>query len=595
MFQEDIMKNMKIIRIFGVVFILTLLFTLLPISPAFSTAITYTYTITISPTQGDIGTTVTLHGVSDPAPVNATAANIYFSPNNLSLNATLSSASTYIRVINEITISSVEDVGADAGNYTGTFTVPSSIPVSTNPLEGGNVSQDVTAGTYYVYVTITTLNGTSGVAAKATFTLTQPTLDPLSPTSGPSGTIVVVSGHYFPANAPLTFSFDGPPTNLNQLTPTSGSLATGDTGLFLSYITIPSGYPPGQHTLYITAGTGDTAITRSATFTLTAASIAHIDSVFPQTGIVGTLVEVHGSSFPASTQITFNFDDNYVAITNGDTSTSTGGDFISRITIPSATATVHTIRVTAGPSSAFAYFTVTGTPPTTPPPTIATPIKITPSSGSVNSSVSVSGSSFLANHNIDITFNGTLVTQINTDETGGFLTSFQVPAKPSGNHTVAATDGTNTGTKIFNIESTAPQIPQPLLPLMNEAVSPPVTIDWADVTDPSAPVTYKLQIATSGNFDADSILINKTGLSVSQYTLSDDDMKKLSTEVPTYYWREKAVDAALNESGWTGASEFSLAKPFSFTGLPLYATIGVGALLLFLIGIWVGRKTAYSY
>ena len=32
------MKNMKIIRIFGVAFILTLLFTLLPISPAFSTA-----------------------------------------------------------------------------------------------------------------------------------------------------------------------------------------------------------------------------------------------------------------------------------------------------------------------------------------------------------------------------------------------------------------------------------------------------------------------------------------------------------------------------------------------------------------------------
>ncbi|MGD0779173.1 MAG: hypothetical protein ABR954_00080 [Dehalococcoidales bacterium] len=584
------MKISKIIRIFGVAFILTLLFTMLPVSPAFSTAITYTYSIAISPTQGDIGTTVSYNGVSNPAPTSATTASIYFSPNNLSIGANLSSASTYIRLVNERTIPSFDDVGPNAGNYTGDFTIPSSIPVSTDPLVGGNVSQDVSAGTYYVYVTITSGDNTSGVAAKATFTLTQPTLDPLSPTSGPSGTSVVVSGHYFPNSAQLTFKFD-----TTTVSPTSGHTSTTSSGTFLSYITIPSGYLPGQHTLYITAGSDSSAITLSATFTITAVSSASIDSVFPQTGMSGTLVEVHGSNFPAGAQITFNFDDNSVAITNGDTSTSTGGDFISRITIPSATTGSHTIRVTVGGATDFKFFTVTGTPPTTPPPTLTTPISIDPSSGSVNSSVSVSGSSFLANHNVDITFNGTLVKQTNTNDAGAFLTSFQVPSKPSGNHTVAATDGTNTGTKVFTIESTAPQIPQPSLPLMKEAVSSPVTFDWADVTDPSAPVTYKLQIATSANFDADSIIINKTGLTVSQYTLSDDDMKKLSSDVPTYYWREKAVDAAFNESGWTGASEFSLAKPFSFTGWPLYGTIGIGALLLFLIGIWIGRKTAYSY
>jgi hypothetical protein len=588
MFQEDIMKNMKIIRIFGVAFILTLLFTILPVSPAFSTAITYTYTI--SPTQGDIGTTVSYNGVSDPAPGVATTASIYFSPNNLSIGADLSSASTYIRLVNARTIPEPLDFGPNAGNYSGTFTIPSSMPASTDPLAGGNVSQDVAAGTYYIYVTITSGSNTTGVVNRATFTLTQPTLDPLSPTSGPSGTSVVVSGHYFPNSVPLIFKFD-----TTALSPTSGHTSTTSTGTFLSYITIPTGYLPGQHTLYITAGTDSSATTLSATFTLRAVSSASIDSVFPQTGMSGTLVEVHGSNFPASTQLVFNFDDNYLAITNEDTSTSTGGDFISRITIPSATTGAHTIRVTVGGATDFKFFTVTGTPPTTPPPTLTTPISIDPSSGSVNSSVSVSGSSFLANHNINITFNGTLVKQTNTSDAGAFLTSFQVPSLPSGNHTVTATDGTNTGTKGFTIESTSPQIPQPSLPLMKEAVSSPVTFDWADVTDPSAPVTYKLQIATSANFDADSIIINKTGLTVSQYTLSDDDMKKLSSDVPTYYWREKAVDAAFNESGWTGASEFSLAKPFSFTGLPLYATIGVGALLLFLIGIWIGRKTAYSY
>ena len=583
------MKINKIIRIFGVALILTLLFTILPVTPAFSTTITYTYTFTISPTQGDIGTTVTLHGVSDPAPISFTAANIYFSPNNLSIGDNISLASTYTRVITPINIPTVDDGGIYAGNFTATFSIPSSIPSDTDPTVGGNVSQDVTAGTYYVYITVTSAGGTTDVVAKATFTLTQPTLSPLSPTSGPSGTVVGVSGQYFPSSVPLTFKFD-----TTTLSPT-GDASTTSSGAFSSHITIPSGYLPGQHTIYITAGVDTNAISRSATFTLTAASVAHIDSVFPQTDIVGTLVEVHGSSFPASTPLVFNFDDNYVAITSGDTSTSTGGDFISRITIPSAIAGVHTITATAGPSSAFVNFTVTGTPPTTPPPVINTPIIIDPSSGSVNSTVSISGSSFLVNHNVDISFNGTLVKQTTTDNLGNFLTSFQVPANYSGNHTIAATDGTNTGTKIFTIESTAPQIPQPLSPYMDEAVSPPVTIDWADVTDPSAPVTYKLQIATSANFDADTIIINKTGLTVSQYKLTDDDMKKLSSDVPMYYWREKAVDAAFNESGWTGASEFSLAKPFEFTGWPLYLTIGVGALLLFLIGIWIGRKTAYSY
>jgi hypothetical protein len=55
------------------------------------------------------------------------------------------------------------------------------------------------------------------------------------------------------------------------------------------------------------------------------------------------------------------------------------------------------------------------------------------------------------------------------------------------------------------------------------------------------------------------------------------------------------VDAALNESTWTGANEFSLAKPFEFTGWPLYLTIGVGALVLFLLGLWVGRRSAFYY
>jgi hypothetical protein len=126
---------------------------------------------------------------------------------------------------------------------------------------------------------------------------------------------------------------------------------------------------------------------------------------------------------------------------------------------------------------------------------------------------------------------------------------------------------------------------------MDEGVSSPVTFDWEDVTDPSEPVTYNLQISASANFTTN--LVNVT-IAVSQYTLSDAELLSFTTG-QTYYWRERAVDAAQNESGWTGANSFSISQGFSFTGWPLYTTIALAAILLFLFGIWLGRKTAYTY
>jgi len=40
-----------------------------------------------------------------------------------------------------------------------------------------------------------------------------------------------------------------------------------------------------------------------------------------------------------------------------------------------------------------------------------------------------------------------------------------------------------------------------------------------------------------------------------------------------YYWRVKAIDAASNESDWTGACEFYISGPFVFPGWALYTLI----------------------
>ncbi|MHB8104229.1 MAG: autotransporter outer membrane beta-barrel domain-containing protein [Dehalococcoidales bacterium] len=668
------MKNRRIIKIFGIMFILAMLLAAIPVLPVFATT---TYGVSLTPTQGEIGNTITVHGTRVPAASEPLVANIYISPNNVAIGANISTvALSYTRLRYGVYIYTTLD-GPTAGNFSTTFVVPATIPASTDPLAGGANAHTVVSGTYYVYVTIgsTTSSTPWYIVAKATFTVTTPTLDPLSPASGPPGTQVTLTGSNLPPSVALVFKFD-----TTTLTPT-GDTTTRTNGLFLSSITIPAGVSAGAHTIYVTAGTGITAVTLSATFTVSATATATIESVTPSSGAPGTVVTLTGSNFPVSTTLSFSFDTTAVAVTSGDTATRTSGIFITAITIPlTATAGAHSITAIAGAGTATGTFTVTGgatatialspvtgaagtsvtisgtnfaastalvftfdTTPLTPTSgstqtgttgifasiitipstatagahtitatagtsadsdtftvtgTSTTPLTLDHTSGAIGTTITIAGSGFTASHAFTVSYNNNDGTSSNTTGTtqsnGFFFASFQVPSSAHGVHTITATDGTHIAAADFTVEATAPAVPQPNRPYMNEAVAPPATFDWADVTDDSAPVTYNLQIALDATFTTDNILINKTGITQSGYTLTESDQAKLTVGV-TYYWREKAVDAALNESAWTGANSFSLSQPFSFTGWPLYTTLGIAAFLLFLIGIWLGRRTAYNY
>jgi hypothetical protein len=95
---------------------------------------------------------------------------------------------------------------------------------------------------------------------------------------------------------------------------------------------------------------------------------------------------------------------------------------------------------------------------------------------------------------------------------------------------------------------------------MGATVKSPISFDWKDVTAESAPVTYSLQIASSHAFSPGSIIIEKTRLAKSEYTLTATEELKLPGSQLAYYWRIKAIDTASNESGWTGAGEFYVAS-----------------------------------
>src|SRR5207249_3666368 len=100
---------------------------------------------------------------------------------------------------------------------------------------------------------------------------------------------------------------------------------------------------------------------------------------------------------------------------------STGG-FTGSITVPSSIAGLHTVSAQdASSNSASAQFTVT-TPA----------ITLNPTSGPTGTTVNISGSNFVANSGITISYdNNAIATNpviITTDSTGGFTGSITVPS-----------------------------------------------------------------------------------------------------------------------------------------------------------------------
>ncbi len=172
---------------------------------------------------------------------------------------------------------------------------------------------------------------------------------------------------------------------------------------------------------------------------------------------------------------------------------------------------------------------------------------------------------------------------------------FKAPPSAKGDHTITATDGVNTATAVFTMESTMPKVPPPKEPKDGAKAKSPVTFDWDDVLDDSAPVTYQLQIATDKNFTAASLVLDKSGIASSSYIMSELEELKLAGVDTPYYWRVQAFDAASNPSGWTGAGTFYVSGPFTFPDWGIYVGAAAGAIIFFLLGMWIGRRTAFMY
>jgi len=600
------MKNMKTFRILGISVILALLLAVIP-AGGVSGAVAVTM-----PSTGLVGASVSFTGNGYGTYNSETLqyyCDVYVTDQAAAVGQFIDGTITRYKAVAE------GNFIDDGGTIAGSFIIPAILNQGT---VGTSTPLTLTSGTAlrvifttrYQYATPLTPSKTVGYVA--TLTVTAPALDPLDPATGAAGTVVNITGSSFPASAALIFKIDGVAVTA------TGDAAVRPAGIFISHITIPATAAAGAHTITVTAGTGTSAPSVSAIFTVTAS--ASLSPLIPLTGAPGTTVVITGTAFPVNAPLVITFDATAITPNTGSaTTTGPTGTFTTIINVPATAANgAHTISVTGSTSTVTAVFTVTGAVPTTTPPATTTTPPVTtttppvttttpPPSGNPDTSVeflapvdtaggsaTIIGMNFTPNAAISIKFDDTQIATATATAKGVVSAAFTIPTGSHGEHTIMVTDGINFDILTVTIESIPPAVPLPLSPTMNAKVKSPVKFEWGDVTDPSLPVTYNFQISADPTFATATLVIDKTKLATSEYTLTDAELAKLDPKI-TYYWREQGVDGAGNASLWTGAGSFTVTQPFKFQGPVMWGILAGAAIVVFFIGFLVGRRTAFYY
>jgi hypothetical protein len=607
-------KYNKLFRILALAVILSLLMLAIPATPALA------QTILLSPISGTVGTTVTVTGTgftdyttvyilfdyafmvsasvtggtfstSFTVPSGATAGQAIVTVRTLPEpdQGSLIAQASFTVTARQISISAYSGYVGDTVTVSGTgFNANLPVTIYFDATSRGTVTANTTgAFSGFTFTVPESYRGThmvkgtdaSGNYATVDFTTLQKIT--VTPASGAVGDTVTINGTGFAASSSVTFYFDDVSVGTATYTNSNGSF-TNNT------FTIPS-TSRGSHTIKAQDASGNYAI---ATFT-----VAHKITITPTSGVSGISVTVSGTGFGANRPITIKYNNNLVTTTPASITTDANGSFSASFTVLASIAGTYKVDATDGTNTASANFVSTTDATISQTTSEAAP-------GYVGMPLTITGTGFKPNATVTVTYTSDPVTlaTVPTDANGNFSVKVTIPPSAGGSHAITVTDGYTTKQFTFVMESTAPAIPPPLLPMMGVKAKSKAQFDWEDVTkdvkgadERSTPVTYTLQIATDADFK--TILLKKEGLTTSAYTLTDAEKLKSTKKEAPYYWRLRAVDAASNASDWTGAGTFYVGFIFpEIKGGLLYGLIGAGALLLFFLGFWVGRRGGgYEY
>ena len=200
-----------------------------------------------------------------------------------------------------------------------------------------------------VDVTVTTPGGTSAVNGVDKFTYTvppAPAVTALSPSSGPNGTFVTITGTNFTGATAVNFGV-GNPATFTVSNPTT------------VFATVPSG--SGTVDVRVTTPGGTSATNAGDRYTYTVPNQPTVSALTPTPGFPGTSVVVTGTNFTGASAVNFGAANPSTFTVNSDTSITA--------TAPAGSGTVHVTVTTSGgtsptgPADQFTY--QTGTPPPT--------------------------------------------------------------------------------------------------------------------------------------------------------------------------------------------------------------------------------------
>lgn len=551
------MKFSRFCSILATAVVLSLLMTALPVIPVSAAPV-----VSVAVEKAGIGEKVTVEGAGftpSVPPDNLHAYDIYFSSNQIDVGDDINYYNHYYELVKPYAYTD------DTGSFSKIIEIPDMLTDSDDdvPVQGG---------TYYFYVTS---EGQDEVKAYVEFTVIG--ISEMTPTEGPVGTEVELSGVGFDGNDEIRILYDG---DLLDIGSGGGDRRFKGNGSFTSRVAIPES-TAGVHTLTV-EDEGDHS--GQVQFTVEPGIV-----LSPSPASSGKEVTITGSGFGDDADIFVYFDGDVVYIT-GDYDTNNCGGFVAKFIVPEIEPGSYLVEVEDD------IFNIASATLNVGPGLEIEPVTSASAPGSVGDTVTVSGNGFMSNHEITITYQAlTPSTFTPTSQADGSLSySFTIPASKAGEHTIRATDGVSTKEVTFYMESTAPPAPALVLPETDTKASSKTEFQWEGVTDDSLPVTYELQVATNNQFTADSIVVNKIVLTGLTYTLSDEEELESTGEDAPYYWRVRAKDGASNFSTWTNGSAFTVGNGFKWPGWLTYTLIGIGAVLIFFLGLWLGRRSAVS-
>lgn len=545
------MKYTKILRMLALVVVLSFVAMLIPASPALAAE-----EIELSPENGEPGEKIEITGTN--LSVGKIGVDIYFSSDEADAGDEIGDEVEIYKRVKSRTIN--EDGEIDTYFY-----VPDEIFFDGDTDD----PEDVVPGYYYLYLTY---EDDEDIEVVAEFTVRGIELDPVE---GTVGTEVEILGIGFERREDIDYiQFDDEEVDIE-----SGDDDTDGDGEFVSSILIPEG-TAGEHTITVRDDRRNEA---SATFTVETEM-----AISPTSGEKGSQVTVIGTGFGDEEDVTITFNGTRVATDETDSY----GSFTARFDVPDVDAGTYDVEVEdEDDNKAESTFTVV----------VSTVVNISPvtteaSPAHAGTNIAVSGSGFKANAPITIidTTSGLLLTTVTSNADGAFQVTLAAEGS-AGQHIITASDGTDTLQVSFVMESQAPSAPVLSSPEDAGTVEAQALFNWGTVSDDSLPVTYTLQVATRDDFTPAFIVVEKTGLTASEYTLTQGQALESTKKEASYYWRVQATDGAANVGQWSAAGSFYVGSTFELEGGVLYALMGVGGLLLLGLGYWLGRRTAFHY